>query len=190
MINWMYYPRNSKAPDHIIEVVNGFEAISKDIDSEKLGKKEQLSSNGVLEKLEPFLTSLGYDVEKSKAAEDKIRIPVYYGKNGTETVAYEVDAYLDSQKTVLEVEAGQATINYKFLKDFYEALYLNSRIKNKLFNWMGKNGSLLTEKAFFLYKYLNFSASLLLSRILYHNAEFFLTYEKCSVSSMGLAPIT
>lgn len=125
MINWMFYPRNSKAPEHILEIVKGFEAVSESVDSEKLAKKDQPSSNEVLEKMEPYLTSLGYEVEKSKAAEDKIRIPVYYGSNGSETVAYEVDAYLDTKKTVIEVEAGQATINYKFLKDFYEACLMD-----------------------------------------------------------------
>ena len=32
---------------------------------------------------------------------------------------------LDTKKTVIEVEAGQATINYKFLKDFYEACLMD-----------------------------------------------------------------
>lgn len=31
----------------------------------------------------------------------------------------------DTKKTVIEVEAGQATINYKFLKDFYEACLMD-----------------------------------------------------------------
>lgn len=44
-----------------------------------------------------------------------------YGENGVPQLAFEVDAYNETEKIVVEVEAGRAVANYQFLKDFYEA---------------------------------------------------------------------
>lgn len=57
----------------------------------------------------------------SKKDEDKIKVPVLYGKNGKLEKSFDADAYSQELKTVIEVEAGRAFTNYQFLKDLFEA---------------------------------------------------------------------
>ena len=78
-------------------------------------------SNKVLEDVTEGLEGIGYLVEKGKRKDQKIHIPVLYGENGRQVLSFDADAYNFSQKTVIEVEAGRAVVNYQFLKDFYQA---------------------------------------------------------------------
>lgn len=64
-----------------------------------------------------FRTSL---IEGRKA-EQKIRVPVLFGLDGKPEKSFEVDAYHEESRTVLEIEAGRAVTSYQFLKDFFEA---------------------------------------------------------------------
>lgn len=41
--------------------------------------------------------------------------------NGKPKVSFDADAYHGEKKTVIEVEAGRALMNYQFLKDLFEA---------------------------------------------------------------------
>jgi hypothetical protein len=50
-----------------------------------------------------------------------VRIPVLYGELGKEELAFEADAFHKEWKTVIEVEAGRAFLNYQFLKDIFQA---------------------------------------------------------------------
>lgn len=120
MINWMSFPQTEKAAEHFCDIVSSFEQVSDKIDSHRHAGADNLESNKVLEILEPLLTKAGYLVEHSKKAEDKIKVPVLFGKNGKVKLNFEVDAYSETLKTVIEVEAGRAVCNYQFLKDFYE----------------------------------------------------------------------
>jgi len=52
---------------------------------------------------------------------DKIPIPILYGRNGSIDKKFFADAYHEDGKFVLEVEAGQGVVNYKFLKDLFQA---------------------------------------------------------------------
>ena len=119
-INWMYYPKNIKCPEHLISVVRVFQDRSSEISSGAVGTREK-NSNEVLKAVSQGLEMLGYETEKNKTKKGKISRPVLFGKNGEIELKYEVDAYSDATKTVIEVEAGQAVMNYKFLKDIIEA---------------------------------------------------------------------
>lgn len=79
------------------------------------------ASNLVLSHIRPGLESLGFQVEKSKSAEGKIKVPVLYGANGRIEKYFEADAYNQAEKIVVEVEAGRAVTNYQFLKDLFQA---------------------------------------------------------------------
>ena len=48
-------------------------------------------------------------------------MPVLYGNLGKAKLTFEADAYNEEFKTVIEVEAGRAVINYQFLKDIFQA---------------------------------------------------------------------
>jgi len=118
MINYQFFPKNLDTPNCLKEVVDIFVKNSHKIETPEMG----LSSNEVLKKLEKDLIYKGFDVERK--IEDtlvKVSIPVLFGINGKKDKEFQVDAYHEHDKTVLEIEAGQGVVNYKFLKDFFEA---------------------------------------------------------------------
>jgi len=117
MINWQYFPKSDKIPNHLSEVIAVFEKEKEKINSEK----HQYSSNQVLSLLRPGLEKLKYEVEKSKKQIDKIQVPVLFGKNGSLEKYFEADGLNTATKTVIEVEAGRAVINHQFLKDLFQA---------------------------------------------------------------------
>ena len=84
-----------------------------------------LNSNDVLEKISLNLLELNYQVEVSKKAIDKIKVPVLFGMNGKLEKYFDADAYNEELKTVIEVEAGRAVTNYQFLKDLFQACMMH-----------------------------------------------------------------
>lgn len=117
MINWMYYPKNSPLDPVSRKVVEAFDGVSSEIDSET----HQRKSDDVLMIVRPGLESIGFRVEKSKRTEDLVLVPVLFGKNGRMEKSFEADGYLQSAGYVIEIEAGRGVVNYQFLKDFFEA---------------------------------------------------------------------
>lgn len=117
MINYIYYPNNDTIPQHLIDIVNAFKVLEKDISSEK----HTLSSDDVLSKFVKPFKDLGYNIETGKRKEDKISIPVLYGVNGKIVKKFEADAYNQTLETVVEIEAGRGVLNNQFLKDYFEA---------------------------------------------------------------------
>lgn len=117
MINWLYYPKNVQVDNVSKKIVDVFTDLEAKIDSDTY----MYSSNEVLSILEPYLSSIGFCVEKSKRKQDKINVPVLFGLNGKVEKAFDADAYSIEYKYVIEVEAGRAVVNYQFLKDFFEA---------------------------------------------------------------------
>lgn len=75
--------------------------------------------------LKKDLLDLGFRVEKGNKVEDKIKVPVLFGRNGQLEKSFQVDAFLEETGTVLEVEAGRAVTNYQFLKDLFEACMMH-----------------------------------------------------------------
>ncbi|WP_310377535.1 hypothetical protein [Flavobacterium sp.] len=121
MINWQYYPKRKEIPSHLKDVIDIFILNEKLISSDKL----TLHSNEVLEKVSLNLLELNYQVETSKKAIDKIKVPVLFGLNGKLEKYFDADAYNEELKTVIEVEAGRAVTNYQFLKDLFQACMMH-----------------------------------------------------------------
>ena len=120
-INWIFYPKTTAIPTIISQVIDIFIHNSKIIDSSKNDTNElRLPSDKVLEIVSDDLLNLGYLVETGKKKEQKIRVPVLFGKNGTIDLAFEVDGYHKEHKIVIEIEAGRAYTNHQFLKDIFE----------------------------------------------------------------------
>lgn len=115
--SWQYFPKHSTAPGFLLEVVRVFQANADAIET----PANQFSSNEVLEAVADDLEETGYQVERGKRESQKISRPVLYGKNGNVEKSFEVDAWDDKNKVVLEVEAGRGVVNHQFLKDFFEA---------------------------------------------------------------------
>ena len=117
MINWSYYPRSDKAPPLAMAVVNAFQMVAADIDS----VTHTLKSNEVLAVVGPHLQQAGFRVETGKGRDDKIRVPVLFGRNGRLEKSFEADAYYEKEGFVVEVEAGRGVTNNQFLKDLFQA---------------------------------------------------------------------
>jgi len=100
VINWMYFPKNKAIEDHLSMIISAFEEKQDEIDSTTHAGTENLVSDRVLEIVSSGLEAIGYAVEKSKKAEDKIRVPVLFGLNGQVSLAFEVDAFSDVTHTV------------------------------------------------------------------------------------------
>jgi hypothetical protein len=81
----------------------------------------QLASNDVLSIIRADVESLGFEVERGKSANEKVKVPVLYGLNGLTAKTFDADAFHRGEGIVLEVEAGRAVSNYQFLKDLFQA---------------------------------------------------------------------
>lgn len=131
-IQYQFFPKSSGVPNSLLKIVDIFKQKENQISS----LKYQLPSNDVLGILSEDIEKLGYRVEKSKRAEDKIQVPVLFGRNGLLEKYFEADGYNQLEQTVIEVEAGRAVTNYQFLKDIFQAcvmhdvLYLVVAVRN------------------------------------------------------------
>lgn len=86
------------------------------------GNEQQLFvSNDVLAVVRPHLEEHGYKVEMGKSTEEKIDVPVLFGQDNQIDKSFYADALSADGRIVIEVEAGQATENHRFLKDIFEA---------------------------------------------------------------------
>lgn len=117
MIQYQFFPRSQGITREIQAVIDSFRNIEDKIDSEK----QELKSNDVLNLVRPFLEKLNYRVETGKGKEEKIDVPVLFGKNNNVDKSFYADALSEDGRIVVEVEAGRATENNQFLKDIFEA---------------------------------------------------------------------
>jgi hypothetical protein len=122
VINWVYFPKSSPPPEFGLSVVALFEEVDSAIDSSK--SPNQLS-NTVMARLRPGLERLGFRVERGKSSEEKIVVPVLFGRKGKILKCFNADAHAVSAGWVLEVEAGRAVDNNQFLKDIFQACMMH-----------------------------------------------------------------
>lgn len=121
-INWSYFPKTDPLPEVLNEVITIFEKNFLKIDSTKNDTNNlRLSSDKVLKVVEKDFLNEGFEVETGKKKDQKIRVPVLYGHQGSISQAFEVDGWHKKNKIVLEIEAGRAYSNHQFLKDIFEA---------------------------------------------------------------------
>ena len=116
-INYQLFPRNFPMIKQFDEVILAFNRIFIKIDSSKF----ELKSNEVLKIVCPELQSINYKVETGKKDNEKIIVPVLYGKNGKIDKKFEADGINEDGTIVIEIEAGRAVLNNQFLKDIFQA---------------------------------------------------------------------
>jgi hypothetical protein len=121
MINWQFFPKSTEIPEHLKQVVFVFEKNRDHISSEQ----HKHSSNAILSKVRIDLEAIGYLIEKTKKRNEKIRVPVLFGRNGTLEKCFDADGFNKETKTVIEVEAGRGVTNYQFLKDLFQACMMH-----------------------------------------------------------------
>lgn len=117
MIQFQLFPRSRGVTEDIQKVINCFKTVENEIDSDT----HNLVSNDVLAVVRPYLENEGYKVEVGKSNSDKIDVPVLFGYDNKIDKSFYADALSEDGKIVIEVEAGQATENHRFLKDIFEA---------------------------------------------------------------------
>lgn len=117
MIKYQFFPRSQGITKEIKNIIESFMSVENEIDSYSL----ELKSNDVLSKVRPFLESNCFTVETGKGKNEKIDVPVLFGKNNSVDKSFFADALSNDGRIVVEVEAGRATENNQFLKDIFEA---------------------------------------------------------------------
>jgi len=118
LIHWQYYPRGSQCPSHLTEIVSVFKRHGNRISSDR---KRRRHSNDVLSVVARDLKQLDYRVEIGKRREEKVTVPVLFGRNGEVEKSFDADAYNKNLSTVIEVEAASAVTGNQFLKDLFQA---------------------------------------------------------------------
>jgi hypothetical protein len=99
------------------QIVEAFEKVESSITSHSAN----LTSNQVLLTIAPEFKLLEFRVESGKKKNQKIEVPVLYGRRGKPEKSFNADAYREDEGFVIEVEAGGAVDNYQFLKDLFQA---------------------------------------------------------------------
>ena len=117
MIQYQFFPRSRGITDEMRKIIDCFEVENEKITSDN----NNLVSNDVLALLRPHLEAIGFTVESGKSLDKKIPVPVLFGVDNKVDQSFNADALNDDGKIVIEVEAGQATENHRFLKDIFEA---------------------------------------------------------------------
>jgi hypothetical protein len=78
-----------------------------------------------LKAVRPGLTALHFTVELSKRSDDRIKVPVLFGRNGSLEKYFDADAVNEQTKTVAEIEAGRGVVNNDFLKHLFQACMMH-----------------------------------------------------------------
>ena len=115
---WFFYPDRDRPPEWVDSFLSVVTEAQTAVDSLAV---DGLNSDRVLEHLRPGLEGLGFEVERGKKASEKVRRPVLFGEQGTERVAYEVDAFHDEFEIVVEVEAGRGALGNAVYRDLIRA---------------------------------------------------------------------
>jgi len=112
---WKYYPLNAAPPDWARELVDAVNQQELRISTEH--EYTGLDSDEVLAQLRPGFERLGYEVEKGKRSDQKVRRTVLFGENGEPEVNYDIDAFNDYLGIAVEVEAGRGASNNADYRD-------------------------------------------------------------------------
>lgn len=117
MIQYQFFPRSRGITNDMSAIVESFNKANDKISSDN----HNLVSNEVLAIMRPYLEKIGFIVETGKTKDSKIDVPVLFGLDNEIDKSFYADAISSDKKTVIEVEAGQAVDNHRFLKDIFEA---------------------------------------------------------------------
>ncbi|MCL6284901.1 hypothetical protein M3P21_15320 [Ruegeria sp. 2012CJ41-6] len=121
-IRFSTFPRTRAPRDFVASVTSVFEKHHSEIGTIDLQKG--LTSDAVLSILRDDLMELGWDVERGKRADQKVKRPVFFGENALPDLQYEVDAWHADWRSGLEVEAGRAWMGNAIYRDLIQALVM------------------------------------------------------------------
>jgi len=110
MLNWIFYPLSERPTELAFKVVNVFENLYDQIESES---HVGLKSDDVLRIVADSLAEIGFTVERGKKASEKVKVPVLFGPLGKPQKTFEVDAYYPEFGFIVEIEAGSFPCDFK-----------------------------------------------------------------------------
>ena len=113
----MFFPRTKRPPPWVNAVLGVFERHRNEIDT---GNAPHSTSDEVLAILRLDLEQVGFKVESGKHQVEKLHRPVLFGEMGAPHVKYEIDAYQEGNKIVLEVEAGRSIMGNAVFRDIIQ----------------------------------------------------------------------
>ncbi len=122
---WKSYPLNVAPAPWVADVVAVVGQARAGIDTATV--LEGITSDAVLRAIRPGLEAIGFEVERSKLASDRITRPVLFGGSGRPVVTYEVDAVHDALGIVVEVEAGRGAMSNAVYRDLIRASLSSTR---------------------------------------------------------------
>jgi hypothetical protein len=114
------FPRTAPPPSYIPDVIDCFadEAIHTPTND------KGLTSDNVLAEIFEPLSRLGFELERGKRDDQKIKRPVFFGENGRPSLQYEVDGYHQGWRCGIEIEAGRAWMGNAVYRDLIQALIM------------------------------------------------------------------
>ena len=122
--SYQCFPSTSPPPLFVLDVVRVFKENQAKIGSSENTKS--LISDDVLSELSSDLKGIGFSVETGKRKEQKIDVPVLYGKDGEPSLRYQVDAFCETYGCGLEVEAGRSLSGGNAIyRDLFQALVMH-----------------------------------------------------------------
>ena len=116
MINWVYFPKSSPPPEFGLLIVALFEEVADAIDSSTMTDQH---SDTVMARLRPGLEKLGFRVEKGKSSEDKIVVPVLFGRKGKILKCFNADAHAASKDGFLRSRPVGPLTTISFSRIFF-----------------------------------------------------------------------
>jgi hypothetical protein len=114
---YMFFPRTKSPPTWVAEVLGVFRKHRDKIDTKSAPHS---ISDEVLAILRPDLERIGFKVESGKRQTEKLLRPVLFGEMGSHDVKYEIDAFQETNKIVLEVEAGRSIMGNAIFRDIIQ----------------------------------------------------------------------
>ena len=111
---FVFFPLSHRPPAWTRGIIELFTTSRERIDTKRGLQKK---SDDVLAILRPGLENLKFLVEKGKKAADRLQRPVLFEEMGRPGHKYEIDAYQEENKIVLEVEAGRTTKGNAIYRD-------------------------------------------------------------------------
>lgn len=122
-IRFQHFPITHEPPQFIVEVVECFQQNESSISTIQGNHGD---SNAVLQIIRYDLESIGFEVEKSKKAIDKIFRPVTFGIDGVPQLKYEIDAYNKDTRVGLEIEAGRGVKGNAIYRDLIQGMIMTN----------------------------------------------------------------
>ena len=121
-IRFATFPQTKSPPPFAYDIVQTFQRHISEIST--VNGENGPTSDALLALVSSELMNLGFEVEKSKRAADKIARPVFFGENGRPELQYNIDAWHPEWQAGLEIEAGRALQGNAVYRDLIQAMVM------------------------------------------------------------------